>query len=462
MGYLRRSFSDGGVDDLHPTASSSRRAISPSRSRNRRRSSMEGGTRRSIPAQKPYLKRSNSDGFFNVPLPFFSSPPSNDQDHNYERSNNDFYRPIPRRPIFGTNQEDYGEDGKVNEPLRSKSSSAPQRSRPRPTSSATGHSSRRSSLRPERRSSHTGGTEQDRVMHERQHSSRRHSSFTIGNAKTNREERPVPSRQDVVKRYPTASDVEKYLRHYADGLRLPKGFLTAILEAHKSIEARLWLLENSSSMKIHDSHRAKIDAKLEHIEMEDGHSRWTELSQTVDFHVKMAARCWIPTKFWLVNDPGPSVGPKRFGVAWGTLDGVQAERKAAHDIMDRIRLDSDRNNLTIPLRKIEKRIREEAPRLMAANKVVAVVLCTQGRQTDEYGNEGSAVMNEFVESLDSLSRLPVKIVIRLCTDDEKAMDFFNKIDGKLNSVDVLDDYWGEAVSYIHDKVLSFYLLRFQH
>jgi hypothetical protein len=245
---------------------------------------------------------------------------------------------------------------------------------------------------------------------------------------------------------------------------LPTGFLAAILKAYKSIDSRLWLMENSSSMKILDSHRAKIDAKLEHIEREDGHSRWTELSQTVDFHVKMAARCWIPTKFWLVNDPGPSVGPQRFGVAWGMLDDVQTERTVALDIMDRVRLDTDQNNLTRQLRKIEKRVREEAPRLMAANKVVAVVLCTQGRQTDEYGNEGSAAMKGFVDSLEALSKLPVKIVVRLCTDDEKATDFFNKIDGKLNSVDVLDDYWGEAVSLsvYMPKYMSFYSLRLYH
>jgi hypothetical protein len=29
---------------------------------------------------------------------------------------------------------------------------------------------------------------------------------------------------------------------------------------------------------------------------EEGHSRWTEQLQVVDFHMKMAARAWIPTK----------------------------------------------------------------------------------------------------------------------------------------------------------------------
>ena len=163
-------------------------------------------------------------------------------------------------------------------------------------------------------------------------------------------------------------------------------------------------MENTSSMKILDSYRAKTDSKLKYIKKEGGHSRWAELSQTVDFHIKMSARCFIPTKFWLVNDPGSSVGPKRFAVAWRTHDDVKTERSIALDMMKRITLDKEYNHLSQQLRKIEKRVKKEAPRLMAANKVVTIVLCTQGRQTDEDGNEGSDVMEDFVDSLESLSK----------------------------------------------------------
>ena len=33
---------------------------------------------------------------------------------------------------------------------------------------------------------------------------------------------------------------------------------------------------------------------------EDGASRWSEQLQVVDFHMKMAARAWIPTKVRLI------------------------------------------------------------------------------------------------------------------------------------------------------------------
>ncbi|KAK1733946.1 hypothetical protein QTG54_015473 [Skeletonema marinoi] len=289
---------------------------------------------------------------------------------------------------------------------------------------------------------------------------RRSSSKVDMGTKTNKEKPPVrrssSTTDNLQKRYPSTSHVEKYLQHYADALRLPTGFLKTIVKGYKSIDSRLWLMENSSSMKTRDGHRAKIDAQLKHIKREDGHSRWAELTQTVDFHVKMSARCFIPTKFWLVNDPGPSVGPQRFAVAWGSHDDVKTERTIALDMMNRVRLDTDQIPLARQLRKIEKRVREEAPRLMSANKVVTVILCTQGRQTDEYGNEGSAVMKDLVDSLEALSKLPVKIVVRLCADDEKAIELFNKIDDKFNSVDVLDDYWGEAMEvHLHNPWLTY-------
>jgi len=145
-----------------------------------------------------------------------------------------------------------------------------------------------------------------------------------------------------------------------------------------------------------------------------------------------------------VNDPGSSVGPQRFSVAWGNHDDVKTERAIALDMMKRVRLDTDQNHLARQLRKIEKRVREEESRLIAANKVVTVVLCTQGRQTDEYGKEGSAVMKDCVDSLMALSKLPVKIVVRLCAHDEKATEFINMIDVKLDSVVILGDYWREA------------------
>ena len=43
----------------------------------------------------------------------------------------------------------------------------------------------------------------------------------------------------------------------------------------------------------------------------------------------------------------------------------------------------------------------------------------------------------------SLSQLPVKIIFRLCTDNDNVVDFFSSLDSKIDC-DVLDDFWGEV------------------
>ena len=43
-----------------------------------------------------------------------------------------------------------------------------------------------------------------------------------------------------------------------------------------------------------------------------------------------------------------------------------------------------------------------------------------------------------------MSKLPVKVIIRLCTNDEKVINMYNDMDDKFASIDVMDDYWGEV------------------
>ena len=44
-----------------------------------------------------------------------------------------------------------------------------------------------------------------------------------------------------------------------------------------------------------------------------------------------------------------------------------------------------------------------------------------------------------------LQQLPVWIVIRLCTDEDKMVDYWNTVDGEIElNMDVIDDHNGEA------------------
>ena len=193
------------------------------------------------------------------------------------------------------------------------------------------------------------------------------------------------------------------------------------------MDARLWVVENSYAMQKKDAKLLKATANFERIVHKEGVTRWEELSQCIDFHSKMAARCWIPTKFWLVNDPGGNM-PKRFGLCWGGPEGVSAELEQVNSVMDTVAVDHKANPLAKQINRIEKYLSKEASRLDECDEFVGVVVCTQGVPTDERGNKGPDVIKDFVRSLVSLSNLPVKIIFRLCTDNDQVVDFYNTLD----------------------------------
>ena len=217
------------------------------------------------------------------------------------------------------------------------------------------------------------------------------------------------------------------LSHYIERLGLPMASVSTLATVYRKMDARLWVVENSYAMQNKDAKLLKAAANFERIVMKDGVSRWEELSQCIDFHSKMAARCWIPTKFWLVNDPGGNT-PKRFGLCWGGNDSVSAELEQVKSVVNTVSLDTKTNPLAKQINRIEKYLSKEASRLEECEEFVGVIICTQGVPTDEKGHKGADVIKDFVKSLVSLSKLPVKITFRLCTDNDQVVDFYNTLD----------------------------------
>jgi hypothetical protein len=68
-----------------------------------------------------------------------------------------------------------------------------------------------------------------------------------------------------------------------------------------------------------------------------------------------------------------------------------------------------------------------------------------GLPTDIYGRCDNNTKLEFTEALQSLEGLPIWIVIRLCTNEDEVVGFYNNLDPDLErNIDVLDDFSQEA------------------
>lgn len=94
-----------------------------------------------------------------------------------------------------------------------------------------------------------------------------------------------------------------------------------------------------------------------------------------------------------------------------------------------------RTPLCEQIRKATKRIEGIAPQLRAMGQRCVLVIASDGAATD----------GQVAEVMRPLERLPVWVVVRLCTDDDSIVQYWNDIDEQLElELDVLDDLAGEA------------------
>eukprot|EP00549_Striatella_unipunctata_P009686 CAMPEP_0118678788 /NCGR_PEP_ID=MMETSP0800-20121206/3418_1 /TAXON_ID=210618 ORGANISM="Striatella unipunctata, Strain CCMP2910" /NCGR_SAMPLE_ID=MMETSP0800 /ASSEMBLY_ACC=CAM_ASM_000638 /LENGTH=250 /DNA_ID=CAMNT_0006574693 /DNA_START=579 /DNA_END=1331 /DNA_ORIENTATION=+ len=128
----------------------------------------------------------------------------------------------------------------------------------------------------------------------------------------------------------------------------------------------------------------------------------------------------------------------------------RGEEYLNEDVRDAINIMTNSNPGGVtPLARHVHQIREEIesilPTLQENSTRVVVVLATDGLPSDDRGVSSEYCKNELVDALKMLQAMPVWIVIRLCTDDDDVVDFYNNLDKDLEkSVEVLDDFLSEA------------------
>eukprot|EP00581_Thalassiosira_minuscula_P007576 CAMPEP_0183703774 /NCGR_PEP_ID=MMETSP0737-20130205/1387_1 /TAXON_ID=385413 /ORGANISM="Thalassiosira miniscula, Strain CCMP1093" /LENGTH=420 /DNA_ID=CAMNT_0025930571 /DNA_START=175 /DNA_END=1437 /DNA_ORIENTATION=- len=224
-----------------------------------------------------------------------------------------------------------------------------------------------------------------------------------------------------------------------------RGHATSLAQTIKNFPVRIWVVDNSGSMQKTDGHRFVETKRTQDVKVV-GCSRWNEIVDCIEYHAQMAAALEAPTTFRMLNDPACGPNSQQFGIAENSLDAhvIQEEVDRAIYIMKTAQ-PGGVTPLVRHIQEIAQSVRELEPQLRADGCRVAIILATDGLPTDERGYGGTGIQQQFIEALRGLEGLPVWVVVRLCTDEEEVVEFYNDLDGQLElSLEVLDDFIEEA------------------
>jgi Mg-chelatase subunit ChlD len=234
-----------------------------------------------------------------------------------------------------------------------------------------------------------------------------------------------------------------------------RGLVEAMLRDKEAFSLRIFLIDNSGSMATYDGRRLVETARQHEIKFLPC-SRWKEMQDTIDYQARVAALLKNPTEFRMLNDPGRRHGPQRFSIGVQSDALIDAELDVARSTV----MNCGPHGVTPlvqHLRDIRCDIEALAPTLRKSGAKVALIICTDGLPSDKQGISTRSIQQEFVDTLRSLEGLPVWLVVRLSTDEEKIVQYYNDLDSQLElNLEVLDDLAGEAKEVnTHNKWLNY-------
>jgi hypothetical protein len=221
----------------------------------------------------------------------------------------------------------------------------------------------------------------------------------------------------------------------------PHGLALEMGNARATYPRRFWVIDNSGSMRTSDGHQIRgSQNNLQVVRC----NRWTELQGAVEYHAELAGMLKATTIFRMLNDPGVTVGPQEFSIADTNSTSVGIDVARAKKIILKCE-PSGVTPLAEHILNFRERIRNMEPILRSQGQKAVVVLATDGLPSNEKGESTDEVQHEFIDALRSLQSLPIWIVVRLCTDDDEVVQYYNNLDQVLElPLEVLDDFFGEA------------------
>jgi len=230
---------------------------------------------------------------------------------------------------------------------------------------------------------------------------------------------------------------------------VPQGLAEQLAQDDLRIGKRIYLLDNSGSMNASDGNMLR-DGGAGRI-VSKPCTRWEEICAFAQDHARWNLALGTPCEFMLLNSigRGPSVAPQE-GRDFVCVDKSAGDDSGQMQNLDRLLKTNGPRGVTPIAERLEEirlRLHTEAEELARRQQMVFLTIATDGLPTSPWSGESTVEDQEqMVSALRRLgAELPVQLVIRLCTDDDSTVEFYNKIDDELEwPLDVLDDFASEA------------------
>ena len=236
---------------------------------------------------------------------------------------------------------------------------------------------------------------------------------------------------------PPTSANEELMCQAMEGLGFPIGLAKQLIASTLEFPIRIWVVDNSGSMNTGDGKCIvkKGDGRLTSMKT----SRWAELSNTIVGIAELATTLDARTDFHLLNATGQgqyfSVGGNNNTSSAMTRSAKPLNLSEFKQRVDKIS-PSGGTPLTQAIEQIISLLKPAAPKLHATGQKACVVVATDGLPDNE---------SSFLGAMYRLQRLPIHLVVRLCTDDHRVVSYYNELDRHLEvEMEVLDDVFGEA------------------
>jgi hypothetical protein len=171
-------------------------------------------------------------------------------------------------------------------------------------------------------------------------------------------------------------------------------------------------------------------------------SRWEELLQAMNFQLDLAFAGKINCEFRLLNNPDSQSSalnrPIRIGFNNSPTDNDSAYARLKEHLFENFPY--GKTPLIQHLYEIVDIIKIYRNQLVENRQKAMILIATDGEVSDD----------EFDRILSQCKDLPITLIIRLCTNEVKIVNYWNEIERKeefsfIEMVDTIDDYYNESV-----------------